>query len=73
MVGKLRYLFHQIPAVLRRKPKTVTTLSAVITVGNDESAAIWSERLGRKVVAGEKIDLGVISQTEGAGWSVSNG
>jgi len=70
VIGKLRYAAHQIPALFRPKPKVKQTLSAVITVGTPESAAVWSERLGRTVAPGEKIDLGVISESYGAGIGV---
>jgi hypothetical protein len=44
--------------------KGKSTLSAVITVGNEESARTWSAKLGRPVEVGEQIDLGVISEGE---------
>jgi hypothetical protein len=70
VLGKLRYLYHQIPVLFRRKPKSVYALAAKVTVGTEESAAIWSERLDRRVVAGEIIDLGTISETKSKGWGV---
>jgi hypothetical protein len=70
MIGKLRYLIHQIPVLFRPKPKSTYSLAAKVTVGNEESAAIWSERLGREVHAGEVIDLGTISETKGPGIGV---
>ena len=70
MLGKLRYLYHQIPVLFRRKPKSKYSLAAVVIVGTEESAADWSERLGRPVKAGERIDLGTISETRAPGMGV---